>query len=111
MWLNGMTYAVDEGLRQATAAGVKLPPAPADLSGAKLAATLVKAGLSENDTFWAGLMFDHALSHKLHNAVMANINQTKGGFHDMIVHKITNQAMYDVAHALGMKHVKLAALH
>lgn len=111
MWLNGMTYAVKEGLRQATAAGVKLPAAPADLTGTKLAATLVKAGLSSNDTFWAGLMFDHALSHKLHDAVMANINQTKGGFHDMVVHKITNQAMYDVAHALGMNHVRLATLH
>jgi len=36
-FINGMTFAVNAGLKRATAAGVKLPAAPADLKGAKLA--------------------------------------------------------------------------
>lgn len=110
-FLSGMTYAVNEGLKLATQEGIKLPEAPADLTGTKLAETLVKAGTAEDGTFWSGLLFDHALSHDLHNKVMANINETKGVDVDETTHVILNQAMYDVAQALGMKDVKLAPLH
>lgn len=110
-WLNGMTYAVTEGLKLATQQGIKLPPAPADLTGAKLATALVKAGTAEDGTFWSGLLFDQALSHDLHNKVMMKINETKGEAVDKTTHKILNQAMYDVAQALGIKGVKLASLH
>lgn len=110
-WLNGMTYAVNMGLKYATEAGVKLPEPPADLTGTKLAAALVKAGVGPDGTFWSGRLFDVAISHPLHNKVMMNINKTKGGHVDLITHKVLNQAMYDVAQALGMKQVKLASLH
>ena len=33
-FINGMTFAVNDGLKRATEAGVKLPAAPADLKGA-----------------------------------------------------------------------------
>jgi len=110
-FIAGMTWDVHEGLRQATEAGVKLPEAPADLKGTKLAETLVKAGTASDGTFYAGYLFDHVLSHKIHVGVMAAVNAKFGPANDLNTHKILNQAMYDVAHALGHKDVKLASLH
>lgn len=77
----------------------------------RLAETLVKAGTTPDGTFWAGYLFDHALSHKLHNQVMIDINKNVSPAADLNTHKILNQAMYNVAHALGHNHVKLASLH
>lgn len=111
MFLNGMTGAVNLGLKFATEAGITLPKAPANLRGPKLAKALVRAGTAPDGTFWAGHLFDKALSHKLHNKVMMKINMTAGGHTDLVVHKILNQAMFDVAQALRMQNVKLASLH
>src|SRR5699024_640313 len=105
-FIGGMTYAVDSGLRLATAAGISLPEAPADLKGPKLARALVKAGQTDDGTFWSGHLFDVALSHTLHNAVMSDIEANVSHQADKTTHKILNQAMYDVAQALGMKDVK-----
>ncbi|MGH8320582.1 MAG: hypothetical protein ACRESX_02445 [Gammaproteobacteria bacterium] len=110
-WLNGFNFVVHDALKQATAAGVKLPAAPKDLHGVKLAETLVSAGTAPDGTFWSGLLLDKALSHGIHNQVMANIDAKYGAAYDMNVHAISNQAMYDVAQALGKKDVKLASLH
>lgn len=110
-FITGMTYAVHDGLKRATEAGVTLPQPPANLHGVALAKTLVSAGTTSNGTWWAGYLFDKALSHKLHNQVMSDINTNVSAHADMITHKILNQAMYDVAHALGHKNVKLASLH
>lgn len=110
-FLNGMTFAVEDGLKRATEAGVKLPDAPKDLKGAKLATTLVNAGTVEDGTWWSGYLFDKALSHTIHVQVMADIDTKLDHKADENTHKILNQAMYDVAQALGHKDVKLAALH
>lgn len=110
-FINGMTFAVKDGLKRATEQGVKLPAAPADLHGAKLAATLVQAGTVADGTFWSGYLFDKALSHPIHVIVMADIDAKSGHAADENTHKILNQAMYDVAQALGQKDVKLATLH
>lgn len=111
LFINGMDYAINTGLQLAAQAGITLPDAPADLRGTKLAKALVKAGTAPDGTFWAGRLFDVAISHKLHNAVMANIEANLGHYPDKITHKILNQAMYDVAQALGMNEVKLAPFH
>lgn len=105
-FINGMTFAVNDGLKRATEAGVTLPAAPADLKGAKLAGTLVSAG-----SWWSGLLFDKALSHDIHVKVMQDIDAKYGHGADENTHKILNQAMYDVAQALKAKNVKLASLH
>lgn len=105
-----MTWAVKDGLKRATEAKVSLPEAPADLKGVKLAKALVEAGTVDG-TWWAGHMFDRLLSHDLHNQVMADIDAEFGHDADHATHKILNQAMYDVAQALGYKNVKLAAAH
>lgn len=110
-FVTGMTFAVNAGLDRAAAAGVELPTAPADLNGAKLAKTLVQAGTVDDGTWWSGYLFDKALSHKIHNQVMADINAKYGHEADENTHKILNQAMYDVAQALDQKDVKLASLH
>lgn len=110
-WIHAMDFYVPDALKRATAAGVKLPAAPADLSGQKLAETLVTAGTTDDGTFWAGWLFDHALSHNIHLLVMADLEAKHGRAYDENAHRLTNQAMYDVAQALGKKDVKLASLH
>src|SRR6185312_8985872 len=108
---NGMTFAVNAGLKRATEAGVKLPAAPADLKGAKLAEALVKAGTAPDGVWWSGYLFDVALSHDIHVGVMQDIDAKFGHGADETTHKILNQAMYDVAQALKVPNVKLASLH
>ncbi|TAL95949.1 MAG: hypothetical protein EPN69_05010 [Rhodanobacter sp.] len=110
-FINGMTFAVNDGLKRATEAGVKLPAAPADLKGVKLAKTLVTAGTTADGTWWSGLLFDKALSHDIHVRVMQDIDAKYSHAADENTHKVLNQALYDVAQALKVKGVKLASLH
>lgn len=110
-WLDGLNLAVADGLKRATEAKVTLPDAPADLTGAALARALVQAGTGPDGTFWAGRLFDVLLSHGIHDQVMKDANAARSAAFDTNLHKVTNQALFDVAQALGMKDVKLAALH
>ncbi len=110
-FIHGMTFAVNDALKRATEQGIKLPAAPANLKGPALAKGLVQAGTAPDGTFWAGYLFDRAISHKLHDQVMADIDARFSHAADKNTHKILNQAMYDVAHALGDNSVKLASLH
>lgn len=109
-WLKTWNFAVADSLRQAKAAGVTLPAA-ANLHGKDLAVALVKAGLTSNGTFWTGFMLDHVVSNKIHDGTMNGIDAKYGQTADANYHKITNQAMYDLAHALGATTVKLASYH
>ncbi len=109
-FLDGMTYAVTDGLKRATEAGVKLPAVPENLHGATLAKTLVTAGTTSDKTWWSGYLFDKALSHNIHMIVMADIEAKHDRAYDENIHRVLNQAMYDVAQALGQKDVKLASL-
>ncbi|MEO6973078.1 MAG: hypothetical protein ABI135_06645 [Rhodoferax sp.] len=110
-FINGMTFAVKDGLKLATEQGIKLPAAPADLKGVKLAQTLVTAGTTSDGAWWSGYLFDKALSHDNHVKVMVDIDAKFGHGADQNTHKILNQAMYDVAQALKTPGVKLASLH
>jgi hypothetical protein len=109
-FIGGMDLAINLSLKHATQAGVSLPE-PAPLSGVELAKTLVTAGTTPDGTFWSGYLFDKAVSNKIHQQVMVDINNSAGYEADLTTHKILNQAMYDVAQALGVNHVKLASLH
>jgi len=97
-------FAVKDALRLATKAGVKLPKA--NLSGTKLASTLVSAGLEKDKTFNIELLLDKAITHKIHEQVMDDIDKKFGGNADANYHRISNQAFYDLGHALGAKSVK-----
>ena len=108
-WITVFNFAVTDALQKATAAGVTLPDAT--LSGKDLAATLVKAGLDKKGTFYTEFLLDKAVTHKIHEAVMGDIDTKYGAKADTDYHRITNQAMVDLAHALGAKTVKVASLH
>lgn len=108
-WLSVFDFAVKDALKIATGAGVKLPAGP--LSGHKLASTLVGAGLDTNGTFYTEFLLDKAVTHKIHMQVMEDIDSKFGEPADKNYHRVTNQAMVDVAHALGAKSVKVAKLH
>jgi hypothetical protein len=108
-WLAVFDFAVKDALKYATAAGVKLPPA--NLKGKALASALVQAGLDKSNTFYVEYMLDKAVSHDIHEKVMDDIDAKFSPTADADFHRITNQAMVDVAHALGMKSVKLASFH
>ncbi len=113
MWLKTFDFAVADSLKIATAAGVKLPDPPTDLTGSKLANTLVSAGTDSDSTFQIEFLLDKAVSHKIHVLVMNDIDADSnlGKLADLHYHQISNQAFFDVAQALGAKNVKLADLH
>jgi hypothetical protein len=112
MWLKTFDFAVTDALKIATAAGIKLP-APAPLEGKALAEGLVKAGVDSNGAFQIEYLLDKAVSHKIHNQVMDDIDKQPGlgKKADLQYHQISNQAFYDVAQALGLTSVKLAPVH
>jgi len=111
-WLKTFDFAVDDSLKIATAAGIKLP-SPAPLQGKALAEGLVKAGVDSQGYFQIELLLDKAVSHKIHVQVMNDIDKAPGFGKkaDLDYHLVSNQAFYDVAQALGMTSVKLAPLH
>lgn len=101
-------YAVDDAVRIATAAGVKFPASM--MRGAGLAKQVVMAGLYHG-TYYEGTMLDRVVSHKIHEMVMDDIDKKYGAHADANYHLISNQAHYDLAHALGATSVGLAAYH
>lgn len=102
-------FAVNDSLKIATKAGVKLPMAT--MGGKELAAGLVKAGLDSKGVFWTGYLLDKAVSHKIHMQVMDDIEAKWGQDADKDYHRISNQVHYDLAKAFMMKSVKLSPLH
>ncbi|MGH8427163.1 MAG: hypothetical protein ACRES7_04180 [Gammaproteobacteria bacterium] len=109
-WVEVMNFYVADTLKIVKAKGIKLPP-PAKLSGVQLATTLVKVGTDKQGVFWAGLLFDHAVSHAIHNQLMDDADAKYGAQWDANAHAVTNQAFYDVAQALGDTSVKLSPYH
>ena len=101
-------YAVDDAVRVATAAGVTFPSP--ELHGAELANKVVDAGLIDG-TYYEGFMLDHAVSNKVHDAVMGDIDEKYGTVADANYHLISDQAHYDLAQALGASSVKLSPYH
>lgn len=111
-WVTGFNFAVQDAAKRVAEAKITLPEPPANLQGKALATALVTAGVDpKTGVFWSGLMYDMALSHGIHNQVMDDIDAKYGAATDMAAHRVTNQAMYDLAHALGHDSVKLASLH
>jgi len=109
-FLKTFDFAVDDALKIATADGITLP-APAPLTGKALAVALVKMGTTRHGTFWTGWMLDHAVSNKIHNQVMDDIDAKYGQAADAKYHTISNQAFYDLGQALGDTSLKLAKNH
>jgi len=109
-WITVFDFSVQQAAATAIAAGVKFPSA--DLSGKVLAARLVALGVpGNNGAFYHGTLLDHLVTHKIHELTMDAIDAKYSPALDANYHRITNQAMYDLAQALGAKDVKLAAFH
>lgn len=108
-WIEVGDFAVADALKIATAAGVKLPGGK--MTGKALGGSLVQLGLGKDNVFYVEFMLDKLLTHDIHNKVMDDIDAKFGHAADATYHKISNQAYYDLAHALGMKKVKLADFH
>jgi hypothetical protein len=108
-WLAIFDYAVADAVRIATKAKVKLPKAT--MSGKTLAATMVKAAMDKDGTIYTELLLDKALSHGIHEQVMNDIDKKFSPEEDLDFHRITNQAMYDLAVAFKVQGAKLAKLH
>lgn len=101
-------YAANDAVRIATAAKVPFPKPT--LHGTALAKRLVTLGLA-GGTFYAGTQLDHLVTHKTHELVMNDIDKKFGTAADANYHMIADQAHYDLAQALGMTSVGLAAYH
>jgi hypothetical protein len=101
-------FAVNDAVKLATAAGVKFPSPM--LHGAALAKRVVGLGLI-NGTYYEGTQLDHLVTHGIHERVMADIDQKYGTEADGNYHRIADQAHYDLAQALGVTSVQLAAYH
>ena len=101
-------FAVNDAVKRATAAGVKFPKPM--LTGTTLAKRVVMAGLVHG-TYYEGTQLDKLVSHPIHEAVMGDIDAKFGAAADGNYHRIADQAHYDLAHALGVTSVKLAAYH
>jgi hypothetical protein len=97
-------FAVNDAVKRAAAAGVKFPKPM--LSGTTLAKRVVMLGL-EDGTYYEGVQLDHLVTHGIHEAVMADIDQKFGTAADANYHRIADQAHYDLAQALGAKSVQL----
>lgn len=108
-WIVMFDYAVKDALRIATNAKVKLPKG--NMKGAALALTMAKAAMDKDGTVYTELLLDKALSHDIHEAVMDDMDKKFGPSQDLDFHRITNQALFDVASALKVKGAKLAKLH
>ena len=101
-------FAVDDAVQKATAAGVKFPSPT--LQGSDLAKRVVTLGLVDG-TYYEGTQLDHLVTSKIHSAVMDDIDAKFGVGADANYHRIADQAHYDLAQALGVTTVKLAAFH
>lgn len=101
-------FAVDDAVRIAMADGVKFPKPM--LTGATLAKRVVGLGLV-NGTYYEGTQLDHLVTNKIHEQVMSDIDSKFGTLADANYHLIADQAHYDLAQALGVTSVKLAAYH
>jgi hypothetical protein len=108
-WVAISTFAAGDMLRIANKYHAMLPQGK--LSGTDLAEALVKAGMDKDGTFYTEYMMDKSLSHRVNVQIMDDIDARYGANADSNYHAITNQAMYDLAFAVGVFNAKLAPLH
>lgn len=102
-------FAVNDAVGMAMKAGVKVPAA--DLSGDTLSRKLVTMGMAKDGTFYTEFYLDKLLSHKIHMAVMDDIDKKFGLSADKDYHRIANQAYYDMGLLYKVPGIKLAKLH
>jgi hypothetical protein len=97
-------FVVADALKRATAAGVKLPsaPAPDPTDGKALATALYKAGMDPNSGFNVEYMLDHLVSHPIHEKVMDDIDAKFGKKADATYHVVTLVVFQDLKKAYDL---------
>lgn len=111
-WLKISTWLMTEGLAQLRNIGTPLPSPSDDLSGAKLAAALVEAGVAPEDgTFWSSYYYDRLFSHPVNRVLEEDLGRRYGDRRARADYAVNNQVMYDVSRQIQTRSISLAKLH
>jgi len=111
-WLRGSDWLVLEGVTQLRNTGMDLPEPPSELTGPRLAAALVDAGMAPGDaTFWTGYYYDHLFSHAVNKVMETGMDRRFDEYYARDVFTINNQAMSDISQQIQTRSTTLAKLH
>jgi hypothetical protein len=111
-WLEISDWLMHQGIVQLRNTSTELPDPSDDLSGGKLVAGLVAAGVAPGDTtFWSGYWYDQLLSHGINKVLVEDMGRRFGERHARSDYAVNNQAMYDIAQQIHTGDVRLAKLH
>lgn len=111
-WLEISDWLMHQGIVQLRNTGTELPTPPDDLSGAKLVAALVDAGLAPGDTtFWSSCWYDQLFSHGINKVLVEDLDRRFGERRARSAYAVNNQAMYDISQQTHTGDVRLAKLH
>jgi hypothetical protein len=97
-------FVVNDALKRATEAGVKLPssPSPDPKDGAALTTALYKAGVDPKAGYNVEYMLDHLVSHPIHDQVMDDIDAKFGKTADGMYHSVTLVVFRDLKQAYNL---------
>jgi hypothetical protein len=111
-WLAISDWLVRQGLVQLRNIGSELPSPPDDLTGGRLAAALVDAGVAPKDgIFWSSYYYDHLFSHGVNKVLEEDLGRRYGERRARRAYAVNNQLMYDISQSVHAQDVRLAALH
>lgn len=111
-WLKGSDWLMHEGLTQLRNTGTELPDPSSDLTGAKLAAALVEAGVAPGDSrFRTDHYYDHLFSHGINKVLETGMDRKFSPRYAKTVFTINDQAMSDVSQQIQTRSSTLAKLH
>lgn len=111
-WLTISDWLVTQGLVQLRNIGTELPSPPDDLSGGKLAAALVDAGVAPEDgIFWSSYYYDHLFSHGVNKVLEEDLGRRYGERRARRAYAVNNQLMYDISQSVHAQDIRLATLH
>jgi len=111
-WLQGSDWLMLQGLTQLRNTGTELPDPSSDLTGAKLAAALVGAGVAPGDSsFSTEHYYDQLFSHGVNKVLEAGMDRKFSARYAKTVFTINDQAMSDVSQQIQTRSTALAKLH
>lgn len=111
-WLRGSDWLMHEGLTQLRNTGTELPEPSSDLTGPKLAAALVQAGIAPDDPrFSTDHYYDHLFSHGINKVLETGMDRKFSPRYSKTVFTINDQAMSDVSQQIQTRSSTLAKLH
>lgn len=111
-WLKGSDWLMHEGLTQLRNTGTELPDPSSDLTGIKLAAALVEAGVAPGDPrFSTDHYYDHLFSHGINKVLETGMDRKFSARYAKTVFTINDQAMSDVSQQIQTRSSTLAKLH